>query len=60
MIARAEDEGVSFGGALEGLGISAGGVRGDIVAGQTRKGLVGLSAGGCRVVPPTSLCSGRI
>ncbi len=60
MIARAGGEGVFFGGVLEGLGIPVGGMRGDIAAVQTGKGLVGLSAGECRAVPPTPMCSGRI
>ena len=46
MVARALDEVVSFGGGPEGLGIPVGGARGEIVAGQTGKGLVGRSAGG--------------
>ena len=46
MVARAWGERVSFGGGPKGLGIPIGGVRGEIVAGQTGKGLVGRSAGG--------------
>jgi hypothetical protein len=49
-----------FGGGLEGLGGSMGGVRGDMAAGQNGKGLMGRSAGGCRVVPLSPVCSGRI
>ena len=60
MVARAKDEGVSFGGGLEGLGIPIDGVRGEIDAGQTGKGLVGRSAGGWLVALPSPLCSGRI
>ena len=41
MFARA-----GFGGGLEGLGGSMGGVRGDMAAGQSGKGLMGRSAGG--------------
>ena len=37
---------LSFGGDPEGLGIPVGGVRGEIAAGQTGKGIVGRSAGG--------------
>ena len=43
MAARA---GLFFGGGLEGRGIPMGGVRGDMAAGQTGKGLIGRSAGG--------------
>jgi hypothetical protein len=46
MLARAWGEGVSFGGCLEDFGMPNGGVRGDMAAGQTGKGLIGRSAGG--------------
>jgi len=55
MFARA-----GFGGCLDGRGGSMSGVRGDMTAGQTGKGLTGRSAGGCRVVPSSPVCSGRI
>jgi len=58
MVARAEDEGVSSGGGLEGLVIPVGGVRGDIAVRQTWKGLVGLFAGGVWGRPPNSLVFG--
>jgi hypothetical protein len=51
---------VSFGGCLEGRGGSLGGVLGGMAAGQTGKGLMGRSAGGCRVVPSSPVCSGKI
>ena len=35
-----------FGGGLEGLGFPVSGVRGEIDAGQTEKGLIGCSTGG--------------
>ena len=60
MFVRVWGDGVSSGGCLENFGIPNGGVRGDMAAGQTRKGLVDRSAGGCRVFPPSPLCSGRI
>ena len=50
----------SVGGCLEVRGGSMGGVRGDMAAGQTGKGLMGRSAGGCKVVPSSPVCSGRI
>ena len=46
MFVRVWGEGVSFSGCLKDFGIPNGGVRGDMAAGQTGKGLVGRSAGG--------------
>ena len=59
MVVRAEDERVSFGEGLEGLSFPVGGVCGEIDTGQNEKGLVGRSEGGCRVIPPLTLRSGR-
>ena len=59
MFAWALEEGVSCGRNLEGLGIPVGGVRGEIDAGHTGKGLAGRSAKGVGGSPPLALVFGK-
>jgi len=57
IVARGEGGGVSLGEGIGGLGFFVGGVCGGMDDGQTGRGLVGCSEGGCSVLPSTPLCS---